>query len=34
MRDFLVLETLDVVKSRFQFWQYDEEDGSWLFAGI
>jgi len=33
MRDFLVLETLDVVKSRFQFWQYDEEDGSWLFAG-
>ena len=33
MKDYLVLQTLDTVKSRFVFWEYKDESQEWTFRG-
>jgi len=32
-KDFVILQLLDFVKSRYVFWKYDTATAKWLFVG-
>jgi hypothetical protein len=32
-KDFMILQLLDTVKSRYVFWKYEEATGEWIFIG-